>query len=77
MPYPSDQKKEADILTSIDGADFEAAYQRRGSARFGELIVPVVSLSDLVELKKLALASTQSDEAKARDQADLEALAAL
>lgn len=74
MPYPSDVWKHADILTSIDGADFEGAYARREAAEFGGLPVGVVSLPDLIHTKKCSLASTNVAEAKARDQADIEVL---
>lgn len=74
MPYPSDEGKHADILTSIEGADFEGAYARREVAEFGGLPVGVVSLSDLIHTKRCSLASTNVAEAKARDQADVEAL---
>ena len=74
MPYPSDVGKHADILTSIDGADFEAAYARREVAEFGALAVGVLSLADLIHTKKCSLASTNMAEAKARDQADIEVL---
>lgn len=77
MPYPSDQGKEADILTSIDGADFEAAYAHRESAKFGDIPAPVICLADLIVTKKLSLASTNVAEAKARDKADIELLEAM
>lgn len=74
MPYPSDTGKHADILTSIDGAEFEGAYARREVAEFGGLPVGVVSLPDLIHTKKLSLASTNVAEAKARDKSDIEVL---
>jgi hypothetical protein len=74
IPFPSDTRKHADILTSIEGADFEGAYVRREVAEFGGLSVGVVSLPDLIHTKRSSLASANVAEAKARDQLDIEVL---
>lgn len=73
MPYTAPHK-EADILTSIKGADFEAAYARAEACSFGGLLVPVVCLEDLIHLKTISAASNDAQEAKTRDRGDLAAL---
>ncbi len=55
-----------DLLTSIDGVEFEEAYERRLEVRLGELVVPVISLDDLRRNKHAS--------GRAQDLADLEAL---
>lgn len=41
-----------DVLTSIDGVEFEAAWNARGSATLGTLSVPVISKKHLIENKR-------------------------
>lgn len=43
-----------DILTSIDGVDFEAAWQRRTEVRIGNLNVPFIGREDLIANKRAA-----------------------
>jgi hypothetical protein len=76
MAYPDDNAKLADILTSINGADFEDIYSRRVVGKFGGMAVPVVSMGDLIELKRISLAANTAPRAKARDQADIDAMEA-
>lgn len=55
-----------DILTSPSGVDFEAAYARRVETNVDGVVVPVISLSDLLTNKRAS--------ARTRDFADVEAL---
>jgi hypothetical protein len=41
-----------DVLTAIDGVEFEAAWRDRVAARFGDVPVPVLSRHHLVANKK-------------------------
>ena len=43
-----------DILTSVDGLEFDAAYQNRETAVEGSVVVPVVSKDDLLFIKRRA-----------------------
>ncbi len=58
-----------DLLTSIDGVDFQVCYERRLDVEMGAVMVPVISLEDL-RLNKRA-------SGRAQDLADLEALEGL
>jgi len=55
-----------DLLTSIDGVDFDAAWPNRLETRFGEVIAFVISRQDLITNKKTA--------ARLQDLADVELL---
>jgi len=41
-----------DILTSIDGVDFEDAWQRKVSGKYGEQVLHFISKKDLIKNKK-------------------------
>lgn len=41
-----------DLLTSIDGVDFDDAWERRSLVRFDDIEVPVVSPADLIRNKR-------------------------
>lgn len=55
-----------DILTAIDGVDFDACFQRRESAVLGGVTLHVIGRSDFITNKKAS--------GRLKDQADLEAL---
>jgi hypothetical protein len=55
-----------DLLTSLDGVDFEDAYERRVEVDLGDLIVPFISLEDLRRNKQAT--------GRPQDLADLDAL---
>ena len=56
-----------DLLRTVDGLeDFEEAYRRRVEARWGEAVVSVIGLDDLIANKRAA--------GHAQDQIDTEAL---
>jgi hypothetical protein len=55
-----------DLLTSIDGVDFEDAYARRVEVQVAGTTVPFISLDDLRRNKEAS--------GRAQDAADLEAL---
>jgi hypothetical protein len=42
-----------DLLTSVTGLDFVAAWQRRVMVRFDDVDVPVISRSDLIHNKRV------------------------
>lgn len=58
-----------DILTSISGVDFQQAYERRNAVSLEGMVVPVISLEDLIANKR-ATGRTQ-------DLADVERLESL
>lgn len=58
-----------DLLTSVDGVDFDDAWPRRKSVRVGELEVPVISKADLIRNKQAC--------ARPQDIADIDALGRL
>lgn len=43
-----------DVLTGVSGIDFASAWERRSSARFSDLTVPVLGREDLVTNKRAA-----------------------
>jgi hypothetical protein len=43
-----------DILTGVSGIDFESAWAGRASARFSDLMVPVLGREDLLTNKRAA-----------------------
>ena len=43
-----------DVLTSVNGVDFDAAYAGRSRARYLEIELPILSLDDLIASKKAA-----------------------
>ena len=57
-----------DVLTSITGVDFEAAWSRRSEAAYGDVTVPFIGLEDLLHNKRTT--------ARASDLADCERLEA-
>ncbi len=62
-----------DILTSVDGLDFEVAYQRRQHAALEKrLVIPVASCSDLAFIKKAAAAG--DERRKTKEEKDIEFL---
>mgnify|MGYP003516816358 CR=1 FL=1 len=58
-----------DLLTRIDGVDFDAASARAASAMVGELRIPVIALDDLITNKRAT--------GRAQDRIDAERLAQL
>lgn len=64
-----------DILTSVDGLDFEVAYQRRQHALEKRLVIPIASRSDLASIKKAAAAG--DERRRIKEQKDIEFLEAL
>jgi hypothetical protein len=55
-----------DLLTSIDGVDFDRAHEHRVEVEIGQLLAPFISLSDLRRNKEAS--------GRLQDLADLEAL---
>jgi hypothetical protein len=58
-----------DIITAIDGVEFEAAWESRITVRLGETPVPVLSRHDLIANKRAS--------GRLQDLADLERLEGL
>ncbi len=69
--------KEADILTSIAGLDFDACYARSIQVELAKLKVCEIGLDDLIASKKLSAATGNDEAAHNRDNADIEALLSL
>lgn len=55
-----------DLMRRVSGVDFPSAWSRRIEARRDEILVPVISLDDLVSAKKAA--------GRPQDRLDLEEL---
>lgn len=55
-----------DIMTSVTGLDFDAAWPNRITATFGDVVAPVLGLDDLKRAKRAA--------GRLKDLADLEEL---
>jgi hypothetical protein len=55
-----------DIMTSVTGLEFDAAWSRRIMATFGDIVVPVLGGQDLRAAKRAA--------GRLKDLADLEEL---
>ncbi len=49
LGYPP---KRIDLLTSVDGVEFEAAWHRRSDVAVGELRVPIIGAADLIANKR-------------------------
>jgi hypothetical protein len=69
--------KEADLLTTIAGVDFESCYARSVMLDVCGINLRVVGLVDLIELKTLAAGAGNDQAAHDRDQADVAALMAI
>jgi hypothetical protein len=55
-----------DLMTTVEGADFDSAWERREMRRVDELVAPFISKEDLISTKVAA--------GRKRDKLDLEAL---
>lgn len=79
FPYPAlaGHEHEADLVTSIEGADFCECYERGLSVELSALKVRMVGLTDLLDLKRISLGSGNNEVGHARDRADIAALLAL
>lgn len=76
--YPSvGPGKEADILTSIEGMDFDACYSRSIQFELAEVKVRIINLGDLIASKQISAASGNDEATHARDNSDIEALSVL
>lgn len=73
--YPSEEAKEADLLASIDGIDFDSCYSRSVRVPFGDLALHVPARADLIAMKQVS-ASVSVGPGRAQDLADLEWLQA-
>jgi hypothetical protein len=43
-----------DVIVTVPGVDFEAAYGRRGTMTIGQMQIPVISREDLITAKLMA-----------------------
>jgi len=77
LPSDSLPDHEIDILTSIDDLDFNGAFERATWMRSDDMSLPVASLQDLVEIKRVSHGRNQDPKRKAIDARDLEVLVAL
>lgn len=75
--YPDEGAgKQADILTSIDGMEFDGCYGRAIMASFGATNFFVLGYSDLIQSKEISAASGNDAVAHQRDLSDIAALKA-
>ena len=65
---------ELEILTSIDGIDFDAAYQKRRLTIEKDVVIPVVSKADLLFIKRLAAQDEKRREKELPDIVFLQSL---
>lgn len=61
------QDKMIDILTSVDGLDFSAAFERRKGKPEGEIVLPIVSKADLIFIKESAAKDPKRRKKEIRD----------
>ena len=72
--YPDQQRKEIDILTSIDGIDFHGCLQRSVAVPFHEQEMQVACRDDMVRMKGISAQSGNDPIAIEKDIADIESL---
>lgn len=78
IEYPgSNEFKEVDILSSIDGIDFKEVFQRSNIAIFNNLPVRIPSVRDLVHMKEISVNSDYIHFKKNQDLQDIADLSAL
>ena len=75
--YPNDDAKQADILTSLGDMDFDSCFNRSVIVDYHGDKLRVMSIEDLIQSKRVSLASGNNEKAHARDQGDLDTLLAL
>ena len=63
-----------EVLSSMDGLDFDEVFQERLLVSAGDLRVPVISRPHLILAKRLALEDPERSEDAAVDRKDLDAL---
>lgn len=77
IALPSPENKEVDILTSIGALDFDLAEKACLRVPVGDVMLPVLGLSELIYSKLVSAAKNEAPQAKARDLEDLRSLLAL
>lgn len=75
--YPDVTSKVADLLTSIDGIEFESCMARSIAVPFGDQELQVACKDDLIAMKTVSASSTTNAQAMTIDLADIDALKAL
>ena len=71
LACPNQFNVEVDILTSIDGIDFQSCYSRSNQINMNGLNFKVPSILDLIQMKTISLQSGNSVEAHEKDQQDI------
>lgn len=61
IPIPSEQRKEIDVLTSLDGLEFDDVFARGSTVRAGALEARVASAPDLLTMKLTSEARIAGD----------------
>ena len=72
-----DGRHEIDILTSIDGISFAAAFSRAVELTVHGVVCQVAAIEDLIAMKRVSLASNQRDGMTDRVTRDTQDVAAL
>lgn len=76
-PTANEGEKQADLLTSIEGINFDDCLKRSGRVHFGNMVLDVASRSDIIRMKQISAAASKLPAAKEKDLADIAALQAL
>lgn len=69
-----DTAGDIEVLSSMDGLDFDEVFQERMLVPAGDLPVPVISKRHLILAKRLALEDPERSDDAALDRKDLDAL---
>ena len=78
IEYPDAKElKEVDLLSSIDGIDFNKIYQRSKIAIINNLPVHIPSVADLIFMKEISAKSSNSKSKKEQDLIDISDLMSL
>ncbi|MBU3636487.1 hypothetical protein [Polynucleobacter sp. es-MAR-4] len=71
LACPNEFNVEVDILTSIDGIDFQSCYSRSNQINMNGLNFKIPSILDLIHMKNISLQSGNSVEAHEKDRQDI------
>ena len=73
---PDLENKEVDVLTSIGALNFELALSTSIAVSFGDLMLSVLGLEELIYSKAISASRNEAPEAKMRDLDDMQMLLA-
>jgi hypothetical protein len=77
IAVPNESLTEVDLLTSIDGIDFENFYANSIEVIAGDLIVKIPNLKDLISMKMISKNSGNCHESHIQDENDIRCLTKL